>query len=57
MKLVGNLLPLLRKRLLQIFRMCTKLYPEPGGQRGGEGQRELVPMAGQLNYWLTMLCG
>lgn len=56
-KLVGNLLPLLQKRLLQILRMCTKLYPEPGGQGGGEGQRELVPVAGQLNCWLMMLCG
>ena len=57
MKLVGNLLPLLGKQLLQIFRTCTKLYHEPGGWGGGEGQRGLVLMAGQLNCWLMMLCG
>lgn len=60
MKLVGNL-PLLGKQLLQVFSTFTKLYREPGGRTegggGGEGQRGLVPMAGQLNCWLMMLCG
>lgn len=56
-KLVGDLLPLLGKQLLQVLRTCTELYCEPAGQGGGKEQRGPVPMAGQQKCWLAMLCG